>query len=79
MNQKMFMDLWNNQVGRELANNSDFSHISGDEFFEMALQNGWLVTDASNTFEFLGISDCISDFNDYTVDVAWNQDTGNIK
>lgn len=50
MNQKMFMDLWNNQVGRELANNSDFSHISGDEFFEMALQNGWLVTDASNTF-----------------------------
>ena len=78
MNQEMFMDLWNNQVGRELANNSDFSHMNGDELFEMALQNGWLVTDASNTFEFLGISDCISDFNDYTVDVAWNQDTGNI-
>ena len=50
MNQKMFMNLWNNQVGRELANNSDFSHMRGDELFEMALQNGWLVTDASNTF-----------------------------
>lgn len=65
-------------MGRELANNDDFSHMNGDELFEMALQNGWLITDASSTFEFLGISDCVSDINAYTVDVAWNQDTGNI-
>lgn len=78
MNQETFMDLWNNQVGRELANNRNFSHMNGDELFEMALHNEWLITSADSVFQFLGISDCISNVNDYTVDVAWNQDTGNI-
>ncbi len=76
MNQPMLMDLWNNQVGRELSNNAVFSNMSVDELFEMACDNGWLITDANEVYDFLGISD-YKDIN-YTVDVEWNLSTGNI-
>lgn len=52
--------------------------MNGAELFNMALENNWLITDADNVFKFLGIEDCVSNSQDYTVDVAWNQDTGNI-
>ena len=78
MNQEAFMDLWNNQVEREFANNSLFSCMNGDELFQMALENGWILTDASSVFDHLGITYLVSNLEDYTVDVAWNLDTGNV-
>ena len=78
MNQESFMDLWNNQVGRELANNADFKHMSYDELFKMALDNNWLITDANQAFSFLGIESYITDQDAYTVDVLWDTETGNI-
>jgi len=77
MNQPALMDLWNNQVGRELANNKTFSEMDIDSLFDMAYNNNWLITDASKTYEFLGITDYITD--DYNVDAEWNLTTGNIK
>lgn len=78
MNQEILMDLWNNQVGRELANNACYSDMNGDQLFRIALENNWLITDANNVFQFLGIQDCISDQKQYIVDVAWNTETNNI-
>lgn len=79
MNQEMFMDLWNNQVGRELANNKEFKNLGIDELFEFADKHGLLITDANKTYDFLGITDYIVDPQNYTVDVEWNLTTGNIK
>ena len=70
--------MWNNQVGRELANNADFKHMSYDELFKMALDNNWLITDANQAFSFLGIESYITDQDAYTVDVLWDTETGNI-
>ncbi|MBQ7974748.1 MAG: hypothetical protein IJ300_03575 [Clostridia bacterium] len=79
MNQEMFMDLWNNQVGRELANNKEFKSLDTDELFDFADKYGLLITDANKTYDFLGITDYIVDPQNHTVDVEWNLTTGNIK
>lgn len=72
------MDLWNNQVGRELAHNSSFKHMSEDELFNFAYEHGLLITDANETYEFLGISDYITDMDNWAVDTEWNLSSGNI-
>lgn len=76
MNQENFMDLWNNQVGRELANNKDFAHMTIEELFQFAIDYNLLITDAVNTYEFLGITDYITDPASYTVDTEWDLTTG---
>ena len=73
------MDLWNNQVGRELANNKEFKSLDTDELFDFADKYGLLITDANKTYDFLGITDYIVDPQNHTVDVEWNLTTGNIK
>ena len=78
MNQESFMDLWNNQVGRELANNKKFNRMTTRELFDMACKNNWLITDANNAYDYLGIKDFITDPMNYTVNVKWNLTTGNI-
>lgn len=79
MNQETFMDLWNNQVGRELANNKEFKNLDIDELFDFADKYGLLITDANKTYDFLGITDYVVDPQNNTVDVEWNLATGNIK
>ena len=78
MNQVILMDLWNNQVGRELANNKRFKRMTTRELFDMAYKNNWLITDANNAYDYLGIKDFITDPVNYTVNVKWNLTTGNI-
>ena len=78
MNQENFMDLWNNQVGRELANNKEFKNMSEEELFDFAINNKLLITDANTVYDFLGITDYIVDLSTYTVDVEWDLTTGNI-
>ena len=76
MNQENFMDLWNNQVGRELANNKDFAHMTIEELFQFAIDYNLLITDATNAYNFLGITDYITDPASYTVDTEWDLTTG---
>ena len=78
MNQDILMDLWNNQVGRELANNKRFKRMTTRELFDMAYENNWLITDANYAYDYLGIKDFITDPVNYTVNVKWNLTTGNI-
>ncbi len=78
MNQENFMDLWNNQVGRELANNKDFADKSTEELFNFAIDNNLLITDANKVYEFLGITDYASKDLSYSVDVEWNLADGNV-
>lgn len=79
MNQPMLMDLWNNQVGRELANNSNYKNMNIRQLFNMAYEKGWLITDENKVYEFLGISEYKSNDADYAVNVSWNLSTGVIK
>ena len=72
MNQVILMDLWNNQVGRELANNKDFKHMSIRELFDMAYENNWLITDANYAYDYLGIADFVTDTVNHAVNVKWN-------
>ncbi len=72
------MDLWNNQVGRELANNAAFKNMTEDELFDFAEKHNLLIIDANKTYDFLGITDFITDASNYTVDVEWNLTTGNV-
>lgn len=67
MNQECIMDLWNNQVGRELANNNAFSDKSVEELFDFAQDYGLLINDAATVYEKLGITDYIVNQNEYTV------------
>ena len=60
MNQETFMDLWNNQVGRELANNKNFSNLSEDELFDFTDKYNLIISDANNVYDYLGISDYIT-------------------
>lgn len=76
MNQENFMDLWNNQVGRELANNATFKHMSYDQLFDMAVGNNWIITNVNGTYSFLGISEYADTYNN--VNVYWDMNTGNI-
>ncbi len=78
MNQENLMDLWNNQVGRELANNAAFKNMTEDELFDFAEKHNLLIIDANKTYDFLGITDFITDASNYTVDVEWNLTTGNV-
>lgn len=78
MNQPMLMDIWNNQVARELANNSVFKDMNVDELFKMALEYGWLITDATQVYDFLGITEYIMDPKDYYVNAEWDLTTNNI-
>ncbi|MBR5236914.1 MAG: hypothetical protein IKW06_06065 [Clostridia bacterium] len=78
MNQAMLMDLWNNQVGRELANNKDFKDMSYKQLFDMAVKEDYLITNASLVYDKLGITGFIIKDNDWAVNVEWNMDTGNI-
>lgn len=73
----MLMDLWNNQVARELANNKVFANMGEHDLFKMALDYGWLITDATKVYDFLGISDYIND-DGYYVNAEWDLTTGNI-
>lgn len=76
MNQENLMDLWNNQVGRALANNKEFTHLNVDELFSFAQEHNLLINDANNVYSFLGITDYIKE--GYLVDVEWNLTTGNV-
>lgn len=76
MNQENLMDLWNNQVGRELANNSAFSDMSEGELFEFAQEYNLLINNANGVYNFLGITDYIKE--GYLVDVEWNLTTGDV-
>ena len=78
MNQETLMDLWNNQVGRMLAQKSEYRNKTCEELFEIALNRGWLITDANKVYDFLGIESYISNKADYSVDVGWDRATGNI-
>ena len=78
MNQENFMDLWNNQVGRELANNKEFAEFSEEELFEYAIEKDWIITDANKVYDFLGIKDYITNPKEYTVDTEWDLTTGNV-
>ena len=78
MNQENFMDLWNNQVGRELANNKAFADKSTEELFNFAIDNKLLITDANKVYEFLGITEYASNDSSYSVDVEWNLANGNV-
>lgn len=78
MNQENLMDLWNNQVGRELANNKDFAHMNIEELFAFAQENNLLINNAESVYEILGITNYITNEKEYTVDVEWNLTTGDI-
>ena len=77
MNQAVLMDLWNNQVGRELANNVDFKDKSYNELWEYAVQNNLIIQNAEDVYKFLGIESYINT-DDWTVDVGWDMDSGNV-
>lgn len=78
MNQESFMDLWNNQVGRELAHNKDFQDKTEEELFKYAIENNLLITDANSVYEFLGIDEYRLPGKEYTVPVEWNLTTGDV-
>ncbi len=71
MNQATIMDLWNNETGRNMA--SAFKYMnepSASLFYEAKAQN-FVILNAEDTFEFLGVTDYINK-EDWTVDVYWN-------
>lgn len=76
MNQETLMDLWNNQVGRELANNKDFRDKTESELFDLAMYWELLITDANTVYKKLGIENYVGD--DYLVETDWNLTTGEV-
>ena len=77
MNQATLMDLWNNETGRNMA--SDFNYRnepSASLFYEAKAQN-FVILNAEDTFEFLGVTDYINK-EDWTVDVYWNMENSTI-
>ena len=67
------MDLWNNKVGRAL---SVGPYRNAETAFSYALNKGYLITDVTKVFDFLGITDYVA--SDGLVTGAWNWRTGNI-
>ena len=82
MNQPMLMDLWNNAVARTLKSGTykgvNLKDYSSDQLWEFALKNNLLITDASKVYEFLGVKDYITNPTEWTVDVSWDIESGNI-
>ncbi len=76
MDESVIMDIWNNQVARELANNSVFEDMTVDELFDMAIDYGWLITDSTQVYDFLGITDYVID--EKYVNAEWDLTTNNI-
>lgn len=77
MNQPTLMDLWNNAVGRSLGDNANYKQLSSEQLFNHAKNNNMLILDATNVYSFLGVESYINTA-DWTVDVIWDWNTGNV-
>ncbi len=75
MNQPTLMDLWNNYTGRVL---SEKTGLQGMELFEYAIENGYLITDATEVYSKLGVENYITDSNAWTVYVKWDMNADTI-
>jgi len=74
MNQPTIMDLWNNAVGRNMAESGDFE--SGHDAFIYALENGMLITDAHSVYSLFGLTPHL--VSDWSVNTVWFPDTDRI-
>ena len=77
MNQPTLMDLWNNSTGRALGVDINLAAMGYGQVMAHALTYGMVITDATKTYEFYGVTDYINS-EDYTVNVKWNIETGTL-
>ena len=51
------MDLHNNRIGQEMADNSQYSHLTPEQLYEHALKNRMLITDINDSFKVYNLDE----------------------
>ena len=78
LNQQTIMDLWNNQVGRVLADRRDLKNKNYNELWIYANKHNMIIESAEHVYEFLGLDDSYIIAEDWSVNMVWDTETGNI-
>ena len=78
INQATIMDLWNNQVGRKLANRRDLKNKNYNELWVYANKHNMIIKNADDVYTFLGLDESYINAETWSVNMSWDLDTGNI-